>query len=180
MRRVIALSAMLAVAGCAAQPGTPVTLPAGTAPAPGLVDEAVTVGQDVAAFYRRPQAGQPAAAARAIAEIEWMAATLPMSPRWSTLGGSGMTQLQLARNEARASLGIPARAPAQAVISGLSAASTALSANDPAGVARALPRSTFPLGPDETVRRLAEPPQNRNIMAALASLSAARRGGGGG
>ncbi|WP_198377394.1 hypothetical protein [Neoroseomonas rubea] len=179
MHRVIAVSVILVLAGCAAQPGTPVTLPAGSAPAPGIVDEAVTVGQDIAAFYRRPQAGQPAAAARAIAEIEWLAATLPMSPRWSTIGGSGMTQLQLARNEARAALGIPPGAPAQSVINGLAAASTALAANDSAGVARALPRATFPLGPEETVRRLSAPPQNRSIMAALASLSAARRGGGG-
>jgi hypothetical protein len=86
-----------------------------------------------------------------------------------------MTQLQLARNEARTARGIPQRAPAQPIINGLTAAAAALVANDTAGVARALPRSTFPLGPDETVRRLSAPPQNRNIMSALAALSAARR-----
>ena len=61
----------------------------------------------------------------------------------------------------------------------MTAAATALAANDTAGVARALPPSTFPLGSEETVRRLSAPPENRNIMAALAALSAARRGSGG-
>ncbi len=181
MRRLIPVVAALALAACAGEPPTPVTLP-GAGGQSGVVstDEFITAGQDIAAFYRRPQPGQPAAAARAIAEIEWLAAALPMSPRWSSLGGTGMTQLQAARNEARMALGIPLRAPAQPIINGLTAASTALAANDTAAVARALPRSTFPLGPEETVRRLAAPPPNRSIMLALAALGAARRGGGGG
>lgn len=180
MRQLIPVIAVLALTACAGEPTTPVSLPAGSSqPGLSVADEFVTAGQDIAAFYRRPQPGQPAAAARAIAEIEWLAAALPMSPRWSNVGGTGMTQLQLARNEARAALGIPQRAPAQPIINGLTAAATALAANDTAAVARALPRSTFPLGPEETVRRLAAPPQNRNIMGALAALSAARRGSGG-
>lgn len=180
MRQIIPVLAAFALTACAGQPATPVSPPAtGGQAGLTLADEFVTAGQDIAAFYRRPQPGQPAAAARAIAEIEWLAAALPMSPRWSNVGGSGMTQLQLARNEARAALGIPLRAPAQPIINGLSAAAAALAANDTAAVARALPRNVFPLGPEETVRRLSAPPPNRNIMSALAALSAARRGGGG-
>lgn len=179
MRKLMPVIAVLALTACAGEPAVPVSLPGGSQPGAVGTDEFVTAGQDIAAFYRRPQPGQPAAAARAIAEIEWLAAALPMSPRWSTLSGNGMSQLQLARNEARTALGIPQRAPAQPIINGLTAAATALTANDSAAVARALPPSTFPLGPEETVRRLAAPPQNRNIMAALAALSAARRGTGG-
>jgi hypothetical protein len=178
MRTTLALCALALLAGCATEPAPPATLPASATPGRSLQDEAVLVGQDIAAFYRRPQPGQPAAAARAIAEIEWLAAYLPNSPRWSTASPAGMNQLQLARNEARAALGIPPRAPTQQVINGLTGAATALAANDSAAVARALPRGTFPLGPEETVRRLAAPPPNRNIMAALFALSAARRGGG--
>lgn len=177
MIRPAAICAALFLMGCAAEAPAPVTLPPGAAPR-GILDETVAVGQDVAAFYRRPQAGQPAAAARAIAEIEWLAASLPNSPRMVGASPAGLNQLQLARNEARSALGIPARAPAQPVINGLAAAAAAIEANDTAAVARALPRATFPLGPEETVRRLAAPPPNRNIMGALQALSVGRRGGG--
>jgi len=178
MRPLIALSALVVLAGCAAEAPAPVTLP-GQTDATISRDPFIVVGQDIAAFYRRPQAGQPAAAARAIAEIEWLAVSLPMSPRWRIAAGAGMTQLTLARNEARTSLGIPRNASSQAVINGLSAAAAAIEAGDTAAVARALPRATFPLGPRETVDRLAAPPPNRNIMPALTALRGAVRGPGG-
>jgi hypothetical protein len=178
MRLVPGCAAVLLLVGCAAEPTAPVSLPGGIAPSAGLIDPAVIVGQDIAAFYRSPEPGKPAAAARAIAEIEWLAAYLPASPRMMGASAQGLNELVLARNEARAALGIPARTPAQPVINGLAAAAVAIAANDTAGMARALPRSVFPLGPEETVRRLAAPPPNRNIMAALAALSGARRGRG--
>jgi hypothetical protein len=178
MRSITALSVLVVLAGCAAEPPTPVTLP-GQADATVSRDPIVEVGQDIAAFYRRPQPNQPAAAARAIAEIEWLAVSLPMSPRWRTAPGGGMAQLTLARDEARAGLGIPRNASPQAVINGLSAAAAAIVAGDDAALARALPRATFPLGPQETVRRLAGPPPNRNIMPALFALRGGLRGGGG-
>lgn len=178
MRSMMALSALVILAGCAAEPPTPVTLP-GQTDATVSRDPFIEVGQDIAAFYRRPQPNQPAAAARAIAEIEWLAVSLPMSPRWRTTAGEGMTQLTLARNEARTSLGIPRNAAPQSVINGLSAAASAIEAGDNAAVARALPRATFPLGPEETVRRLAAPPPNRNIMPALTALRGAMMRGGG-
>jgi len=178
MIRPLAICAVLFLGACAAEPPAQVTLPTGTTPRGIVLDETVAVGQDIAAFYRRPQPGQPAAAARAIAEIEWLAAFLPNSPRMVGASPAGLNQLQLARNEARAALGIPTRAPTQPIINGLSAAAAAIEANDSAAVARALPRATFPLGPEETVRRLAAPPPNRNIMSALQALSIGRRGGG--
>jgi hypothetical protein len=174
---LVLLSPLLALAACAPA-APPPSLPAALAPADQVRDPAIQVGQSVATFFRRPQPGQPAAAARAIAELEWLATSLPVSPQWQAIGGAGIAQLGQARNEARTALGIPRGAPSQPVIDGLSAAATALDAGDRAAASRALSRATFPLGPEATLARLAEPPRVPTALPALQALSVARTAGG--
>lgn len=169
LRRSILLTA-LAVAACApAQP--PPSLPGAGTGASVTTDPISVARQNAVEFFRAPQAGQPAKAARAIADIEFLAGAVPSDPRWQTASPSALTQLSQARSEARAALGIPATAQSQAVIDGLMAAATALEANDRAAVARALPRNVFTAGPDQTVRRLSQPPRVRSATAALGGLA---------
>jgi len=173
MIRRSALLLALTVAACAPE-GPPPNLPqslGGSTAAVGR-DPIVVVGQEVVAFYRDPQPNQPAAAARAIAELEWLADTLPNNPRWMTASDVGINSLIESRWTARRALGIPQSAPAQAVINGLAAAATAISANDQAALARALPRNVFTLGPQGTVRVLAQPPSLPDVMQAYWALAA--------
>jgi hypothetical protein len=171
-RRLPASLLLLGMAACGPV-DPPVTLPPGLSLQPGFVtrDPVVVIGQDVAEFFRAPQPGQPAAAARAIAELEWLAATVPTSPRWQTANPTALTALAQARSEARRALGIPRNAPAQPLIDGLAAAGFAISDNDPAELNRALPRSLFTLGPDGTVASLSTPPAVPSAMLALARLA---------
>ena len=171
MHRRSALLLLLLSAACAPQGPAP-TLPAGVAPG-GLAgsDPVMRVGQDMANFFAAPQANRPAEAARAIAELEWLADSLPRSPRWQNASSVGLNGLQQSRWEARRALGIPERAPTQAVINGLGAAARAIEANDQAALARALPRAAFPLGPQETVRRLSAPPQLPQVVSYYRSVA---------
>ena len=168
-RSAFALLPLLAAAACTSQQPSP-TLPATLAPAAGG-DPVVPVGREMAAFFRNPQPGRPAEAARAIAELEWLAESLPRSPRWQNASSVGLNGLQQSRWEARRALGIPERAAAQAVINGLAAAARAIEANDQAALARALPRNVFPLGSQEVVRRLAAPPQLPGVVSAYISIA---------
>lgn len=169
IRRTALLLTLLATAACT-PPGPPPTLP-GMSDAMVGRDPIVTVGQSVVGFFRNPQANQPAEAARAIAELEWLADTLPNNPRWQTASGTGLNELAQARWEARHALGIPSSAPAQAVINGLSAASTAIEANNQTALAAALPRNIFTLGPAGTVQKLSQPPSVPSVMQAAWSLA---------
>lgn len=172
LRRTAAMLAMLAAAACTPA-GPPPTLPQSLGGPEGMVtrDPVVQVGQAVIGFFRAPQANQPAAAARAIAELEWLADTMPTNPRWQTASGTGLNELAQARWEARNDLGIPSSAPGQAVINGLAAAATAIDGNNQTALAAALPRNVFTLGPQATVQRLAQPPSVPSVMQAAWSLS---------
>jgi hypothetical protein len=173
---LLILPLLAACAGVEPAPRPPAqaTLPASIAPnAPGR-DPIVVVGQSAGGFFRTNPPNQPAAAARAFAELEWLATAVPNSQQWQSLGGQGLQQLALARNQARDALGIPQTAPAQAVIDGLAAASVALAANDRAALDRALPAEIFTAGPAGTVQRLSVPPRVPNALAAADSLNAER------
>ncbi len=160
---------VLAVAACSpAEP--PPTLPAAESGAV-TADPIRSAIQNATGYFRRPQANQPAAAARAIADIEFLTAAIPRDPRWQAAPAQAQTQLQQARNEARSALGIPASAPTQSVIDGLSAAAQALDANDRTALAQALPRSVFTAGPEATVQRLSRPPRIPSAGAALVGLA---------
>lgn len=169
LRRSILLTALVA-AGCApSQP--PPTLPGPGSRGAVTPDPITTARQNAAEYFRNPQAGQPARAARAIADIEFLAGAVPADPLWQTASGNALTLLSQSRNEARRALGVPASAQSQAVIDGLMAAAAALDANDRAAVARALPRSVFTAGPQQTVRRLSQPPRVPSASGALGALA---------
>jgi hypothetical protein len=172
MIRRSALLVGLTVAACAPQ-GPPPTLPQSLGGGTAAVgrDPVVVVGQSAVGFFRNPQANQPAEAARAIAELEWLADTLPRNPRWQTASATGLNELQQARWQARSALGIPQSAPAQGVINGLAAAAQAIEANNQAALASALPAAVFPAGPQGTVQRLSAPPSVPSAMQAAWALS---------
>lgn len=169
LRRTV-LFGVLAIAACGPT-APPPTIPTSAAPGPRITDPIVRAGQNATAFFRAPQANQPAAAARAIADLEFLAGAVPADPRWQTASGSAQVQLIQARNQARTALGIPRTAPAQGVIDGLTRAADALDANDRAAAAQALPRGIFTAGPEQTLRRLAQPPRVPSASAALAALA---------
>ncbi len=99
-------------------------------------------------------AGQPAAAAEAVANLEYVAATLPADPRYRRLAGGPGRDLALAREEVRDALGVDPDAPADAVIRSLLAAAAALRVGDSAAAARALPAPPFRPGGAASVARL--------------------------
>lgn len=172
MIRQSALVLALAVAACAPEPPPP-TLPPELGGSQALItrDPTMVVGQSIVSFFRRPQPNQPAEAARAIAELEWLAETLPRSPRWQTASATGLTELQQARRQARTALGVAPGASSQAVIDGLAGAAQAIETNDQAALSRALPRTVFPIGPQAVVQRLAGPPSVPSVMPAFWALS---------
>lgn len=169
MSRRSAILLTLLVTACAPQAPLP-TLP-GTSNFMMGRDPIVVIGQSMVVFFRAPQANQPAAAARAIAELEWLADTTPRNPRWQTASGAGLSELEQARAEARNALGIPRNAPTQGVINGLWTAADAIDANHQTALAAALPVSLFPLGPAATVQRLSQPPLVPSVMQAAWALS---------
>lgn len=71
------------------------------------------------------------------------------------------------------------RTSAQAVINGLAAAARAIDANNAAALSAALPRRVFPLGPQQTVARLSQPPSLPDVMQAYWALARGPSPGGG-
>lgn len=168
IRRTIVLGILVTAACTPAAP--PPTMPS---PESGSVtsDPIRRAIQEAGAFFRRPQPNRPAEAARAIANIEFLAANVPIDPRWQASPATAITQLSQARSEGRRALDIDASAPSQGVIDGLLATATALESSDRTALTRALPRGIFRAGPEDTVRRLSQPPNIRSAGAALAGLS---------
>jgi hypothetical protein len=173
IRRTVIIGLLAASACAPSQP--PATMP-GAGPGSVTVDPIRRALQDAGSYFRRPEPNKPAEAARAIANLEFLATNVPSDPRWQSSPATALTQLVQARNEARSALDISSSAPPQAVINGLLATATALDANDRAAVARALPRDIFRAGPEGTVQRLSRPPMIRSAGAALAGLAGASAG----
>jgi hypothetical protein len=171
--RIASLAAMaLALAACSTQPaGPPPVSP--VAAQPGLPgDEIRRSVLDANSWFARPRPGRPAEAARAHAELEYLAEVMPTSTRYP---GADTNQLMIARREARTALGIAPGAASNDVVRGLRDAATALAANDRAAAIAALPRATFAAGPEETIRRLAAPPRVRSARPALVALGGSMR-----
>jgi hypothetical protein len=171
---ILPLLAACASVEPASRPPAQATLPASIAPDAAGRDPIVVVGQSAGGFFRANPPNQPAAAARAFAELEWLATAVPNSQSWASLGGQGLQQLALARNQARDALAIPHDVPAQEVIDGLAAAARALATNDRAALDRALPGEVFTAGPAGTVQRLSAPPRVPSALAAAETFSAER------
>jgi hypothetical protein len=120
-----------------------------------IIGSAYAFGAPAAVF-----AGRPDRAARAAAEVEYLATELPTGPRWVQYSPTIGMELVAARAELRTLLGIAPEAPPQAVVDALYAAARALQAGDREAAEQALVRG-----------RVA--PDGRGVLTRLAAMPAA-------
>src|SRR4051794_25098704 len=100
-------------------------------------------------------AGNPANAALAVEQQEFLASELATSPIYAPVINPAVLQtLQAGRAELRAYLGIPASADPRVVIEAMRRASAALRAGNQAAAEAALTGPAFPAGPKEVLARL--------------------------
>ncbi|MFC7543777.1 hypothetical protein ACFQU2_36020 [Siccirubricoccus deserti] len=148
-RRTVVL-ASLALAGCVAAgnvpPGGYATLPADAVVGAGDPTRAAII--NTAYVFGNPAsvAGRPDAAARAVANFEYLAVELPYGPRWRGFSPLVATEFAQGQAELRPAIGIAPNAPAQPVVDALFAASRALQAGDRAAAERILSSPIFPAG----------------------------------
>lgn len=116
-----------------------------------------------------PAAGRPAEAARAIAQMEFLAVDLPQNNNLMSASSTLMPDLVTARREWRGVLDIAPEAPAQPVINALFAAGRALDAGQPEAAAAALPSNIFRKGGAATLTQLAALPRLPNTASAAAT-----------
>lgn len=116
-----------------------------------------------------PAAGRPAEAARAIAQMEFLAVDLPQNNNLMSTSSTLAPDLVTARREWRGVLDIAPEAPAQPVINALFAAGRALDAGQPDAAAAALPSSIFRKGGAATLTQLASLPRLPQTASAAAT-----------
>lgn len=144
MRRSAALFGLVLLAACAQpQGGAAPAAPAAVMPATlrqTLSDPGRLSIDTTSAVFGNPRsvAGRPAAAADAVAELEWLTVNLTTDQRWTAMQGTVPTQMRAGRDEVRAALGIPADASTDAVINALDATAAALRAGNRAGATSAI------------------------------------------
>ncbi len=162
MRRGRPLLALLLLAGCG-ELAAEVRRAPPPAPLPGLVGETAdplmaTVNAAAEAFADRGAglAGHPAAAAQAIAQLEYIALSLGTDARYPQLAQSVGRELLLARDELRNALGIMAAAPAQTVMRTMLGVAADLRAGRTAAAAAAMTPPLIRPGGAESVARLGE------------------------
>ncbi|WP_424812161.1 hypothetical protein [Roseococcus sp. YIM B11640] len=167
------LLAGLLLAGCAG-PGLtvpePVRLPRDSVEGAGDPTRAAV---SRSAFAFGTQAGlraRPGAAARAIADMEYLASALPVDPNFQQRDPLLAGRFVQARAEWRQALGIPAEVPAQAVIDSFYAVWRATNARDATAAAAAIPPAVMPPGGQAALVRLAQlPPLPQTALAASAA-----------
>lgn len=118
-------------------------------------------------------AGQPAGAARAVVQLEFLADEFAANPRYAPEADPTVTlRLERARAELRAALGIAADATPALVTTALRRAATALDAGTPALAEAALAGPAFTLGPPATLARLADLPRLPRTAEAAGAVAA--------
>ena len=127
-----------------------------------------------AAFAERSRLrGRPASAARAVAQIEYLAVEL-QRVRWVGFDPLVAPEMLAARQEVRGVLGIAPDTLPQAVIDALTATATAIDTGQAPAAALAGP--VFGLGPSATLARLADLPDlPRTQQATARALAALQR-----
>ncbi len=165
-----ALAAALLAAGCAPMPPPEfVNLPP-SAESPGLGDP--TRGAILASSYAfgtpSSLAGDPAAAAQALAQLEYLTVELGFGGAWRDMHPLVSTELRAARAEARAALGFRQEVSAQVAVDSLYGASAALRQGDRATARSRLAGLTGPTGSDAALARLADLPPLPRAAAATA------------
>lgn len=176
----LALFGLLALAGCQSFPTA--RLP-NDAVMDGVADPDRAVIINTSSAFSAPGvlAGRPAAAARAAANLEYLAVAVPTDPRFTTMNPTVGLSLARGRDEMRSALGIARDAPAQPVIDRLYGASRALAANDRAAAETILAAPPFTAGGATTLARLAAlpalPRANQAGVAALEEMWRLQREG---
>lgn len=174
----IACLALLALAACGPMPPRQdtVTLP-DTAQTQGIGDP--TRGAIIAASYVFGQpasvAGNPAAAAQALAQLEYLAVELDTGPTWRDIDPIVVPMLAQGRAEARNAFGLDPTAPPQRAIDALYATAAALRAGDEARALAALAPLTGPDRAAGTLQRLAAMPHLPQAAAATRAADNAMR-----
>lgn len=174
---LLALPLLAACSGpiLTAPPGEWATLPRDAVVGAGDPTRSAVLSTAAVFGDRTPAAGQPAAAARGIAQMEFLAVALPADSSFSNASPTLMPQLNTARREWRSALDIAPDAPPQAVIDSLYAAGRALDAGQRDAAAAALPPAIFRRGGGATVAQLANLPSLPNTAAAAATAQQALR-----
>jgi hypothetical protein len=165
MRRIATLVALLPLVGCAVAPAPYAILPGDAVVGAGDPTRAAIIGSAYAFASPATMAGRPDAAARAAAQVEYLATEIPAGPRWTGYSPLIGQELLAARDELRLALGVAPDAPPQAVVDALYGASRALRSGDPAAAALALPGSVFHDGPTTLARLGSLPPLPRTRLA---------------
>ncbi|WP_149535385.1 hypothetical protein [Siccirubricoccus phaeus] len=179
-RRALPLAALLLGLGACAEMRRPATLPPAAPLGTVTVDPVrVAVANAARAFADRGSAlaGQPAAAAEALAQLEFLTAELSRNPRYASLPEELRRELGFARVETRDAAGIAEGATEAAVTPALLDAARALRAGDRARAAAAMPAPLFRPGGARSVARLAElgPLPQTNLATGLLAQEMAQR-----
>ncbi len=162
MKRASALLAVALLTGCAdVTLPDPVRLPRDSVEGAGDPTRAAVARSAYAFAHQGALAGQPAAMARAIADMEFLAAALPFDPRYQQRDPLLPWQLAQGRAEWRRALGIAAGQPAQPVIDGLYVLARTPGAAAP-----------LPLSPEVPARLADMPPLPETARAAAAAARA--------
>lgn len=164
MIRAPAACLMLLLGACAVPVPPTAQLPPDAVEGAGDPTRAAILGSAYAFAEPAHLAGQPAEAARALAQVEYLAVEIPTGPRWVEWSPLVGAELQGARAEMRAAFGIPVAAAPQQVVDAFYAASRALQRGDRAAAERAL--QAIPLSGGPSLLRLAGlPPLPRTRLA---------------
>lgn len=114
----------------------------------------------------------PAAAARGVANLEFLTDAFQNDPRWAVQANPVLSvQLRQARAWVRQTLGIDPNAPSASVVAALREAADLVEANDVAAARRLLVPPVFTAGGAETLRRLGDMENNRTVSAAAQSVA---------
>lgn len=140
MTRASSVLALLLLLGACAATTTVETarLPRDAVDGVGDPTRAAVLGSAYAFADASHLAGRPDAAARAAAQVEYLATEIPTGPRYVEWSPAIGMELQGARAELRTALGIPANTRPQAVVDALYNAARALQRGDTAAAEAAL------------------------------------------
>lgn len=165
------LATLALLAGCVTPDLPPqgyATLPPDSVQGAGDPTRAAIIGTAYAFGNPGSLAGNPAAAARAVANYEYLATELPYGPRWRGFNGPIGPLFADGLQELHAAVGIAPNAQAQPVVGSLYAASRAINAGDQASAERVLSNPAFPAGGAATLQRLSNLPALPRVAAATA------------
>lgn len=174
---LLALPLLAACSGpiLTAPPGEWATLPRDAVIGAGDPTRSAVLSTAAVFGDRTPAAGQPATAARGIAQMEFLTVALPSDSNFANASPTLMPQLATARREWRGALDIAPDAAPQTVIDSLYAAGRALDAGQRDAAAAALPPTVFRRGGAATLTQLASLPNLPSTAAAASTAQQALR-----